>query len=148
MATDGLVAVFPSGWGGLAAPAGTRRSPAGVLLLPSHGRRGLGGIGESLLALFDRRDDLFGHDVLARSRTQHQLEQDPLFELLDGIDDRPPFVPLDGPGGEDAARGEHVDAEGRFADPALPDGLSSLLFVQCSLPYGFSFPRARACAVA
>ena len=111
---------------------GTGGASAPALLLP-HRPDGLRGIGEANLALLHRGHDLPGHHVLPGAGPKHQLEQHPLFELLDGIDHGPPLVPLDGPGGEDAARGQHVHAQRGLADPALPHGPTTLLFVQARL---------------
>jgi hypothetical protein len=76
---------------------------------------------------------------LLRPGAEHQLEEHALFELLDRIEDGPALVPANRPRREDAAGREHVDAKRDISYPTLPDGLSSLLFVQAQL----SFPAGR-----
>jgi hypothetical protein len=72
---------------------------------------------------------LTGDDVLSRAGSKHQLEEHSLFELLDGVDDGPAFVPPDGLGSEDPTRRKHVDAQWDVADPALPDRLALLVLL-------------------
>lgn len=67
-------------------------------------------------------------DVLASPRRQHQLKENPLLQLLDGIDDGTPFVPTNRPGRENSAGGEHVHSERDIADSSFPNR-SALLFL-------------------
>src|SRR3989442_1443855 len=122
----------------LPAPAGAGRAPAAAVLLSLDRARGLRGIGKPLLPLLDGGHHLPGHDVLPRAGSQHELEENALLELLDGVDDGSPLVSANGPGREDPAGWKHVDAQRGIADPALPHRPSTLLFVQGSSTVGAS----------
>src|ERR1051326_4791380 len=118
--------------GGSAPPARPRRAgPAGRTLLAGAGR-GLGGIGQVDLGLGDGPGHGGCRGVLLGAGPPPELEEHGGLELLDRVDHGPPFVPPDGPRGRDPARGEHVDPKRGIADPALPHGLSDLLFHACS----------------
>src|SRR5439155_6866459 len=91
-----------------AAAATSGRPPPAPVLPLLYRPGGLGGVREPLPALLDRGHHLPGHHVLPGPRTEHQLEQHPLLELLDGLDHGPALVPLDRPGSEDAPGRQHV----------------------------------------
>jgi hypothetical protein len=74
-------------------------------------------------------DDLPSDHVLSGPGPQHQLEEDPLLELLDRVHDCPAFVPANGPGREDPPGREHVDPQRDLADPALPYGFALLVLL-------------------
>jgi hypothetical protein len=68
------------------------------------------------------------HRVLPSPRSQHQLEQHALLQLLDGIHDGAALIPANCPGSEDSSGRKHVDSERNLADASFPDG-SALLFL-------------------
>jgi hypothetical protein len=77
------------------------------------------------------------HDVLPASCGEHELEQDPLLELLDGVDDGAALVSANRPGSEDPSGREHVHAKGDIANPSVPDS-STLLFLFLWSPHKHS----------
>ncbi len=78
------------------------------------------------------------NDVLAASCGEHELEQHPLLQLLDGVNDGAALVPANRPRSEDPPRREHVNSKRDIANPSVPNS-SSLLFLFLCSPHKHSW---------
>jgi hypothetical protein len=77
-------------------------------------------------------------DVLPTSCREHQLEENSLLQLFDGVDDSAAVVSANRPGREDPSGREHVDAKRDIANPSFPNS-SSLLFLFLCSPHKHSW---------
>ncbi len=67
-----------------AAPGPGWSSPCRAFL--SNGWSSFGGVRQAFLPFPNRIQHLMRHDVLSAAGREHQLEQDPLLQLFDGVD--------------------------------------------------------------